>query len=485
MAQYPIKMLKDEYGNPFVPLVSPEAVRDVLDRDWESMIKDKMDQLDPMPQANEDLLGKIVQYKGTTNANYQQGFFYKCVSNGATPPVYSWALVNVQNLDNYLSKNNTVVYTPTGTYHPATKGYVDDGLATKQNEIDSTHKLSADLVDDSSSTNKFVTANEKTAWNAKGSYSKPSGGIPKTDLASSVQTSLGLADTALQQSDLDNYLSKTNTTSYSPTGDYHPATKKYVDDRINNYTPPVYDGTGVFGWYSSAQSGEDLTTNYDVSVDDMDNLQAGSLWGWPSRVYSGGQNSCSVSYVTEYIGWDETHTTQYNAKLVSMNGNYYEYAYDDTNVYKEVYPGGGVACLSADTKVWTENGAKEIKDIKLGDKVLAYNWCLDNSDYYAVDHINSHEETVMYEITFKNKNKLLLTGDHPVWEKEKGRVPARALTAGQILMNEKGEEFVIEGVKEKTETGIVYDLHMGKGILNYYVGDDKIMVFNEPVDAGK
>lgn len=31
-----------------------------------------------------------------------------------------------------------------------------------------------------------------------GTYSKPSGGIPKTDLASAVQTSLGKADTALQ-----------------------------------------------------------------------------------------------------------------------------------------------------------------------------------------------------------------------------------------------------------------------------------------------
>lgn len=36
-------------------------------------------------------------------------------------------------------------------------------------------------------------------WNAKGTYSKPSGGIPKTDLASAIQTSLGKADTALQQ----------------------------------------------------------------------------------------------------------------------------------------------------------------------------------------------------------------------------------------------------------------------------------------------
>jgi len=41
----------------------------------------------------------------------------------------------------------------------------------------------------------------------KGTYSKPSGGIPKTDMASAVQTSLGKADTALQSSDIDSTLS--------------------------------------------------------------------------------------------------------------------------------------------------------------------------------------------------------------------------------------------------------------------------------------
>ena len=30
--------------------------------------------------------------------------------------------------------------------------------------------------------------------------------------------------------DLSNYLAKNNTTSFTPTGDYNPATKKYVDD---------------------------------------------------------------------------------------------------------------------------------------------------------------------------------------------------------------------------------------------------------------
>lgn len=41
-----------------------------------------------------------------------------------------------------------------------------------------------------------ITSSNISTWNGK--YTKPSGGIPKTDLASAVQTSLGLADTALQ-----------------------------------------------------------------------------------------------------------------------------------------------------------------------------------------------------------------------------------------------------------------------------------------------
>lgn len=50
-----------------------------------------------------------------------------------------------------------------------------------------------------------VTAEQKTAWTAK--YDKPPGGIPKSDLAAAVQTSLGKADTAVQShQSLDAYV---------------------------------------------------------------------------------------------------------------------------------------------------------------------------------------------------------------------------------------------------------------------------------------
>lgn len=72
-----------------------------------------------------------------------------------------------------------------------------------------------DLVEDSS--HQFVSATEKQTWNAK--YDLPSGGIPKTDLASAVQTSLDKADTAVQPGSIKKLtLQKNNETAveYNP-----------------------------------------------------------------------------------------------------------------------------------------------------------------------------------------------------------------------------------------------------------------------------
>ena len=57
--------------------------------------------------------------------------------------------------------------TGTSTTKAMSQNATTVALAAKQNTIDSSHKLSADLVDDTSTTNKFVTTSEKATWNAK------------------------------------------------------------------------------------------------------------------------------------------------------------------------------------------------------------------------------------------------------------------------------------------------------------------------------
>lgn len=80
------------------------------------------------------------------------------------------------------STSSTYTYTTDAAIVSAldTNGYIQVGyyklsmletqkvdLTGYQELIDSSHKLSADLVDDTSTTNKFVTASDKTTWNGK------------------------------------------------------------------------------------------------------------------------------------------------------------------------------------------------------------------------------------------------------------------------------------------------------------------------------
>ena len=105
-------------------------------------------------------------------------------------------------------------------------------IAGLQTEITSQNKLASDLVDDSNSGNKFVTTSEKNTWNAK--YDKPVGGIPSTDLSSAVQTSLGKADTAVQ--DVTGKEDKTNkvTSIDSNSTDTQYPSAKCVYDLVGN-----------------------------------------------------------------------------------------------------------------------------------------------------------------------------------------------------------------------------------------------------------
>lgn len=49
-----------------------------------------------MPAASLNYWNYIVQYVGSTNQNYTNGYFYKCVSDGQNPATYSWEQVDVQ-----------------------------------------------------------------------------------------------------------------------------------------------------------------------------------------------------------------------------------------------------------------------------------------------------------------------------------------------------------------------------------------------------
>ena len=91
---------------------------------------------------------------------------------------------------------NTVLGFSSGTFliNNAAYNLTLRGKGTRPTYNSTTLALSSDIP-------AAVTESTVSGWGFTkntGTYSKPSGGIPKTDLASAVQTSLGKADTALQ-----------------------------------------------------------------------------------------------------------------------------------------------------------------------------------------------------------------------------------------------------------------------------------------------
>ena len=59
-------------------------------------VKPEIVQRSALPAASEDEVDNIYQYVGATDANYTNGYFYKCVSDGQNPATYSWVQTDVQ-----------------------------------------------------------------------------------------------------------------------------------------------------------------------------------------------------------------------------------------------------------------------------------------------------------------------------------------------------------------------------------------------------
>ena len=108
-------------------------------------------------------LGKVVPEKGVdyfTSSDKQE--MVNDVLGEITIPT---KVSDLTNDSEFIDKDaNNLTY-----YYKKTE--IDSSLGNYQSKIDSSHKLSSDLVDDTNNTNKFVSAAEKSTWNGKANAS--------------------------------------------------------------------------------------------------------------------------------------------------------------------------------------------------------------------------------------------------------------------------------------------------------------------------
>ena len=111
-------------------------------------------------------------------------------------------LIHFQNLADFETRlaNNEILNTSIVFIKDAKKiwthGNYYDGSTVDLTNIENSIDNKVDKVSGKGLSTNDYTTEEKNKL--AGAYTKPSGGIPKTDLTSAVQTSLGKADTALQ-----------------------------------------------------------------------------------------------------------------------------------------------------------------------------------------------------------------------------------------------------------------------------------------------
>ena len=204
----------------------------------------------------------------------------------------------------------------TGTYSKPTGGIPKTDLAPAvQAVIDKADALA--LVAESGSYNDLtdkptipaaVTEGTVSGWGFTkntGTYSKPTGGIPKADLAPAVQTSLGKADSALQshqslaayrtasaQDTIDKGKVDKVTGKGLSTNDYTNAAKAKVDaiPASPKYTDTVYDDTAVKNRLTAVENevaGIEAGSSFSGSYNDLtdkpaipDAVTEGTVSGW-------------------------------------------------------------------------------------------------------------------------------------------------------------------------------------------------------------
>ena len=135
-------------------------------------------------------------------------------------------------------------------------------------------------------------------------------------------------------------------------------------------------------------------------------------------------------------------------------------------------------CFVAGTKVKTENGYKNIEDIKIGEKVYSYN--LDTNELELKEVIDTIESSTIdtYKMTVGDKF-VEMSPRHQIYIIDKGWTRAYDVKSGDMMLSINGEKIEITNIEYKKydEPIKTYNLTV-EGNSNYFVTDIQVLVHN-------
>src|SRR5579871_532393 len=133
--------------------------------------------------------------------------------------------------------------------------------------------------------------------------------------------------------------------------------------------------------------------------------------------------------------------------------------------------------FSGDTLVETDQGERPIDQIKVGDKVLAYDETTGKTGYFAVTAAFSHLDVQTEDLTIDNE-KVETTPEHPFYTQERGWVKAADLKIGEHVRRADGSYGVVKAKQAWLHVERMYNLTV-EGAHTFFVGHEEWLVHND------
>ena len=150
--------------------------------------------------------------------------------------------------------------------------YTDEEKAEVAKVKDKVDKVSGKGLSTNDFTSAYKTKLDNLDTNLNNKVDKVTGkGLSKNDFTDDYKAKLDNLDTNISETlagkaDKTEVLTKTNTTAFAPTGDYNPATKKYVDDKVSNINVPIVDNLTSTSTTSALSANQGKVLNDKVTA---------------------------------------------------------------------------------------------------------------------------------------------------------------------------------------------------------------------------
>ncbi|MEZ4614127.1 MAG: polymorphic toxin-type HINT domain-containing protein [Caldilineaceae bacterium] len=128
------------------------------------------------------------------------------------------------------------------------------------------------------------------------------------------------------------------------------------------------------------------------------------------------------------------------------------------------------------TPVATDEGTIPIKDVEVGDKVLAWDELTDSTGYFLVTTTYTDVHEVLVYLTI-NGEQIETTPEHPFYTTDEGWTPASELNEGDALRTIDGTTGIVDAVTFVATPRVMYNMTVADAH-TYVVGDGEWVVHN-------